>query len=254
MQTIGLVRLCNPFRLPVGTRPTLTLFQLSCELRTSSQLNYCAGPTSSLPERPKRPANAFIRFVRSVRASLLAKNPNATPGQISKLAAIQWQVLDPASKSKLTDEYMKEQAVWLQENSKYLNQLTDQQKNEIREARAQKHDDKVKREHRKRVKELGKPKRPLNGFLLYCADNKAINLSKEENKLEIKKMAEKWGKLSDAEKEPYTRRAAEALVKFHTDLSKWEEEMMAQNNMDVIRRKNVIIPPRKGTSKSLSRQ
>lgn len=195
--------------------------------------------------KPKRPINAYIRFVQSVRSTLYAKNPKASPADISKLAGAEWQVLDPASKAKLEAEFKKDQAVWLQQNAKYLSQLTDEQKVDIRQARAEKSEEKAKREHRKKVKDLGKPKRPLNGFLLYLTEFRPKNLNKDENKEQIKLIGQKWSQLSEAEKAPYNSRAAEALVKYHEDVNQWEEKMIAQDHLDVVRRKNLILPPPK---------
>uniref|UniRef100_A0A1Q3F5F9 Putative transcription factor a mitochondrial n=1 Tax=Culex tarsalis TaxID=7177 RepID=A0A1Q3F5F9_CULTA len=199
-------------------------------------------PAGTLPVKPKRPVNAYIRFLQSIRPELKTKNPKASPTEISKLAAVQWQVLDLANKTKLEEEYKKEQAIWLEQNAKYLSQLTDEQKEEIRQNRVEKSEVKAKREHRKRVKELGKPKRPLNGFLLYCQDQKPKNLNREENRSQIKSLSEQWSKLSEAQKEPYQRRAVDAVAKYREDMLKWEEKMIAQDNMDVVRRKNVLIP------------
>lgn len=242
MQVNNLVRLFNSSRLRVSSRTSLPSYQLAAGIQTTTYLSDPAASASKLPEKPKRPINAYIRFVQSVRPSLHAKNPKASPTDISKLAAAQWQVLDAASKAKLEEEYKKEQAVWLQKNAKYLSQLTDQQKVDIRQARADKTEEKAKREFRKKVKELGRPKRPLNGFLLYCADVKPKNLSKEENKQQIKLMAQKWAQLSDADKAPYNARSAAALVKYREDIKQWEDKMIAQDHLDVIRRKNVILP------------
>lgn len=44
-------------------------------------------------------------------------------------------MLDSAAKAKHEDEFKKEQAVWLQKNAKYLSQLTDQQREDIRQVR-----------------------------------------------------------------------------------------------------------------------
>lgn len=238
----GLVRLLNSSRLCVSSRTSIPSYQLTAGLNTSTPLWDPVGSDSKLPPRPKRPVNAFIRYVQSVRSSLHAKNPKASPADISKLAATQWQVLDAASKSKLEEEYKKEQAVWLEENAKYLSQLTDQQKEEIRQTRAEKTEEKAKREYRKKVKELGKPKRPLNGFLLFCADVKPKNLNKQENQSQIKLMGQKWAQLSEAEKAPYNSRAAEALVKYHEQMKQWEDKMIAEDHLDVIRRKHIILP------------
>ncbi|EAT34084.1 AAEL013643-PA [Aedes aegypti] len=251
MQVNNLVRLFNSSRLRISSRTSLPSYQLAAQFQTTSHLSDPAATSgSALPEKPKRPVNAYIRFLQSVRPSLLAKNPKASPTDISKLAAAQWQVLDPASKSKLEDEYKKEQTVWLQKNAKYLSQLTDQQKQDIRQARTEKTEEKAKREYKKKVKELGRPKRPLNGFLLYCADKKPKNLSKEENKLQLKLMAQKWAALSEMDKAPYNTRAAEALVKYREDIKNWEDQMIAQDHLDVIRRKNLILPPTKMDGKT----
>lgn len=246
MQVNGLIRLLNASRLCISSRTSLPSYQLTAGIQSSAHLSDPAASGSKLlPERPKRPINAYIRYVQSVRSGLHAKNPKATPMDIAKIAAAQWHELDPATKSKLEAEFKKEQAVWLQKNAKYLSQLTDEHKDELRQAREEKTEERAKREYRKKVKELGKPKRPLNGFFLFSAGFKQKNLNKEENRAQIKLMAQKWSQLSEAEKAPYNARAAEALVKYREDMKKWEEKMIAQDHLDVIRRKNIILPAKK---------
>lgn len=233
------------------SRPAASLpYQLNCGIKTSTQLLFPASKEVTLPEKPKRPSNPFIKYVKTVRASLMTKNPRASPPEITKLAAVQWNQLDTAAKSKLAEEYKNELSAWLQQNAKYLNQLTDQQKEDIRQARLKKTEDKVKRDHRKRLKELGKPKRPLNGYLLFCFDDRPTKLNKEENVRFLKTKAERWGKMTDAEKDPYNRRAADGLVKYHNDVKAWEEKMSAENNLDVIRRKNIIVSETKDAKKT----
>ncbi|XP_053695383.1 transcription factor A, mitochondrial [Sabethes cyaneus] len=250
MQAFGLVRLFNSKAFSVTTRSTTLLpYQPNCGIKTSTQLFFPASNESTLPEKPKRPCNPFIKYVQSVRASLAAKHPKAPPYEITKLAAVQWNDLDAAARMKLSEDFKKEQSVWLQQNAKYLNQLTDQQKEDIRQAREKKSEDKVKREHRKRLKELGKPKRPLNGFLRFCLEHKPNKLNKEENLAHLKRMAEVWGKMSEEEKGPYNRQAADEMVKYRDVVHEWEEKMLTQNNLDVVRRKNIIISEKKGTKK-----
>lgn len=251
MQAFGLIKFFGSSAILVTNRSAGSLpYQLNCGIKTSTQLFCPNSKGSTLPQKPKRPANPYIKYVQSVRAPLLAKNPTATPPEITKIAANNWSQLDASIKSKLAEEYKKEQAVWLQENAKYLNQLTDQQKDEIRQARLKKSDDKVKREHRKRLKELGKPKRPLNSFLMFALERKPTKMTKEDITVHLKSMGERWAKMSNAEKEPYNKRAADGLTKYHSDVKEWEQKMSAENNMDVIRRKNVIIPEKKTTKKS----
>lgn len=247
MQMNRLVRLLNSWQLFTSSRTSLSPYQLTAGLRTSLPLPDTATSDAKFPKRPKRPVNAYIRFAQSIRNTLHAENPKATPTDVSKLAAAQWQVLDSASKLKLEEEYKKEQAVWLQQNAKYLSQLTDQQKDEIRQAREERTEDKAKRVYRKKVKELGRPKRPLNGFFLFCAELKPKNLNKEENKSQLKLLGQKWSQLNEEEKAPYNARAVEAMAKYREEIKQWEEKMIAQDHMDVIRRKHIILPTKKQT-------
>lgn len=39
------------------------------------------------------------------------------------------------------------------------------------------------------------------------------------------------------------RRAAAAVAKYREDMLKWEEKMIAQDNVDVVPRKNMLISP-----------
>uniref|UniRef100_A0A182TCJ6 HMG box domain-containing protein n=1 Tax=Anopheles maculatus TaxID=74869 RepID=A0A182TCJ6_9DIPT len=188
--------------------------------------------------------NAYIRFVQGIRSSLASANPKASPTDISKLAAVKWQSLDQASKAKYEEEYKREQAVWLQKNAKYLSQLTDAQKEEIKLERQQRNEGKVKREQKRLLKELGRPKRPMNGYLRFCAQNKpALGLSKEDNKMQMKNLGMQWRRLSDAERERYSKEAEADMKRYQEEMKQWEDKMLASENMEAVRKKNVLLPP-----------
>lgn len=195
-------------------------------------------------EKPKRPVNTYIRFVQSIRTSLATANPKASPTDISKLAAVKWQALDQTAKTKLEEEYKRDQAVWLQKNAKYLSQLTDAQKQELKQERQQKQEEKGKRDHKRMMKDLGRPKRPINGYLRFCAHNKPkTGLSLEENKMQMKNLGLQWQRMSDAEKEKYNREAEEDMKRYHKEMKDWEDKMLASDNIDAVRKKNVLLPP-----------
>lgn len=246
MQFNSLLRLvCSP-RLLVASRQTVPATTTHCSGFHATAAVYDDGgmSKSAIPEKPKRPINAYIRFVQSIRSSLASANPSASPTDISKLAAVKWQTLDQASKAKLEEEYKRDQTVWLAKNAKYLSQLTDAQKQELKLERQQKQEDKVKREHKRLMKDLGRPKRPLNGYLLFVANNKPKpGLSKEENKLQMKSLGHQWKHLPDAEKERYTREAEEEKKRYHEKMKAWEDKMLATDNVEAVRKKNVLLPP-----------
>ncbi|XP_055637778.1 transcription factor A, mitochondrial [Toxorhynchites rutilus septentrionalis] len=240
-----LVRLFQSPRLWITSRPTGLPYQVNSSITTTAYSADQSATNSKLPEKPKRPINAFMRFLQSVRSSLRAQHPSASTPEIARLATAQWQVLDAKAKSKLEDEYKKDQAVWLQKNAKYLSELTDDQKESIRQAQQDKSERKAKRECRMRAKQLGKPKRPQNGFLLFVSEHASKTASKEDNIAQVKSLAQKWAKFTDVEKKPYNSRALDALLKYQNDMRIWEEQMVAENNLDVIRRKHILLPEKK---------
>uniref|UniRef100_A0AAG5DUM9 HMG box domain-containing protein n=1 Tax=Anopheles atroparvus TaxID=41427 RepID=A0AAG5DUM9_ANOAO len=246
MQFNSLVRPLLSARLVLTTRQTAPDATTHCAgLHITAAVNDDGGlPKSATPEKPKRPVNTYIRFVQSIRSSLASTNPKASPTDISKLAAVKWQTLDQSTKTKLEEEYKREQAVWLQKNAKYLSQLTDAQKQEMKLERQQKQEEKAKREQKRMMKELGRPKRPMNGYLRFCAHNKPKQgLTLEENKMQMKNLGLQWKRLSDADRERYTREAEEDMKRYHGEMKEWEDKMLASDNMEAVRKKNVLLPP-----------
>uniref|UniRef100_A0A182NB24 HMG box domain-containing protein n=1 Tax=Anopheles dirus TaxID=7168 RepID=A0A182NB24_9DIPT len=252
MQFNAMARFLCSSRLLLSTRQTSTPFaavQIS-GLHSTTCLNV-DGTSKAMPEKPKRPVNAYIRFAQSIRSSLATSNPKASPTEISKLAAVKWQTLDQASKTKLEEEFKREQAVWLQKNAKYLSQLTDAQKQELKAERQLRADEKVKRDQKRLLKELGRPKRPLNSFLLFCAQHKPVSgLNKEENKVQMKNLGLQWKRLPESEKERYTKEAEAEMKRYQEEMKRWEDKMLASENMEVVRKRNVLLTPSPASSRA----
>ncbi|XP_053663297.1 transcription factor A, mitochondrial [Anopheles marshallii] len=246
MQFNTLARLlCSP-RLLLSSWQTGQLASAQCSgLHITTSLNFA----EAVPLKPKRPMNAYIRYVQGVRSSLASANPKATPMEIAKLAAVKWQSLDQTSKTKYEEEYKREQAVWLQKNAKYLSQLTDAQKEEIKLERQQRNEGKIKREQKRLLKELGRPKRPINGYLRFCQQNKPVlGLSKQDNKMQMKNLGLQWRQLTDAEKEPYNKEAEADMKRYQEEMKKWEDKMLSTENVEAVRKKNVLLPPSPASS------
>ncbi|XP_062551587.1 transcription factor A, mitochondrial-like [Armigeres subalbatus] len=243
MQMNNLARLFNCVQLKINSRTALPSYQLANTLNTTSFLSDQAASDPTLTEKPKRPINAFLRYYQSVRPILQAKNPTVSLMDISKLVSAQWKDLNATKKTKLQREFNADHAIWLQKNAKYLEQLTDQRKQDIRQARADKAAKRAKREHRKKLKELGRPKRPLTAFLLYHFDKRPNKLTKDQIKSLVKQHALEWSHMSNEEKDQYNKRSAEALAKYREDVAQWEKEMIARDHVDVVRRKHAANIP-----------
>uniref|UniRef100_A0A182QYD5 HMG box domain-containing protein n=1 Tax=Anopheles farauti TaxID=69004 RepID=A0A182QYD5_9DIPT len=252
MQFNAMARLLHNSRLLISTRQTGAPFGnlQSSGLHSTASLND-DGTSNAMPEKPKRPVNAYIRFAQSIRSALATSNPKASPTEISKLAAVKWQTLDQASKAKLEDEYKREQAIWLQKNAKYLSQLTDAQKQELKTERQNRIEEKVKRDQKRLLKELGRPKRPLNSFFLFCAQHKPVQgLTKDENKEQMKKLGLQWKQLSGSEKERYVKEAETEMKRYQEEMKKWEDKMLASEHTEVVRKRNVLLPPTPASSRA----
>uniref|UniRef100_A0A2M4AYQ6 Putative transcription factor a mitochondrial n=1 Tax=Anopheles triannulatus TaxID=58253 RepID=A0A2M4AYQ6_9DIPT len=247
MQLNSLIKLFNVPRLLLSSRqsnlPLTAVATQSCGLHLTVPLDNATAKAGTL-QKPKRPVNAYIRFAQSIRADLAKANPSASQMDLAKLTSAKWQTLDQPSKARLEEEYKRELAVWLQQNAKYLSQLTEAQKEELKQDRQQKADDKAKRDLKRTLKQLGRPKRPINGFLRFCSQYKPKpGVTQAEHKDQMKSLGEKWRSMSASEKERFNREAEEAITRYQEEMKQWEDKMLAMDNGDLVRRKNALLSP-----------
>lgn len=111
--------------------------------------------------------------------------------------------------------------MWLKANESYNKILTKEQKlaikneririKEVDEERAK------KSELKSHLKELGKPKRPTNAFLLYYADES------KKSKTNVQTIKTKYGALSESQKAAYKQKAAALLEEYRwaTAIHRW---------------------------------
>uniref|UniRef100_A0A2M4BWI4 Putative transcription factor a mitochondrial n=1 Tax=Anopheles marajoara TaxID=58244 RepID=A0A2M4BWI4_9DIPT len=245
MQLNSLIKLFNVPRLLLSSRqsnlPLATVGAQSNGFHSTIPLENAKAATV---QKPKRPVNAYIRFAQSIRADLAKANPSASQMDLAKLTSAKWQTLDQPSKARLEEEYKRELAVWLQQNAKYLSQLTEAQKEELKQDKLQKADDKAKRDLKRTLKQLGRPKRPINGFLRFCAQFKPKpGVTQTEHKQQMKALGEKWRSMPGSEKERFNREAEEAITRYQEEMKQWEDKMLASDNGDLVRRKNALLNP-----------
>ncbi|XP_035773130.1 ARS-binding factor 2, mitochondrial-like [Anopheles albimanus] len=247
MQLNSLIKLFNVPRLLLSSRqnnlPLAAVATQSNGFHSTVPLENATAKAAAM-QKPKRPVNAYIRYAQSIRADLAKANPSASQMDLAKLTSAKWQTLDQPSKARLEEEYKRELAVWLQQNAKYLSQLTDVQKEELKQDRQQKAEDKAKRDLKRTLKQLGRPKRPINGFLRFCAQFKPKSgVTQGEHKEQMRALGEKWRSMSASEKEQFNREADEAIARYQEEMKQWEDKMLAMDNGDLVRRKNALLSP-----------
>jgi len=204
----------------------------------------------SIPPKPKKPLTPYFRFIGQVRQQVKMENPDLKVTDLMKKVAEKWDKLDEENKNSYILAYKKEMAGFTPILEKYQLSLTPEQKEMQQQIKFEKQISKERREKRKRLKELGKPKRPPSGFLLFLMDKVPPGSSIVVHQEVAKIWTPKWKALSDAEKAPYNLKYKQELAKYQKEMSKWEEKMLKQGNEDLVRLNHLPKPTKEKAAKA----
>ncbi|XP_017084941.2 transcription factor A, mitochondrial isoform X1 [Drosophila eugracilis] len=207
-----------------------------------------------LPPRPKKPLTPYFRFMREQRPKLLASNPKITTIEAVRQLSKNWSDADAQLKERLQAEFKKDQQIYLEQRTKYDATLTDEQRAEIKQLKQDLIDAKERRQLRKRVKELGRPKKPASAFLRFIASERTNTPqgAKQTYREWHQKTTAKWTRLSDSEKDVYLQESRKEMEIYRKAISVWEEKMIRLGHIDVVRHGNLIDPPEPKTRKTQS--
>lgn len=81
-----------------------------------------------IPERPKKPLTAFLRFLNQHKAAVIKNNPHLRYLEIPQACAKKWYETDESIKSELQKQYQKEKIEYLKKLVEFESRLTDEQK------------------------------------------------------------------------------------------------------------------------------
>ncbi|EDW39146.1 GL13929 [Drosophila persimilis] len=205
-----------------------------------------------LPPRPKKPLTPYFRFMREMRPKLIATNPTITTIEVVRQLAKSWVDADTNLKERLQVEFKKDQQVYLEQRTKYDATLTDEQRAGIKQLKKDIGEAKERRQLRKRVKELGRPKKPASAFLRFIISERVNTPQTPQQTYREwhQKTTAKWSRLSDAEKAVYIQETRNELEIYKKAISVWEEKMIRLGHIDVVRHGNLIDPPEPKTRKA----
>ncbi|KAH8264019.1 hypothetical protein KR038_000506 [Drosophila bunnanda] len=205
-----------------------------------------------LPPRPKKPLTPYFRFMRDQRPKLVAANPKISTVEVVRQLSKSWADADAKLKERLQAEYKKDQEVYVEQRTKYDATLTDDQRAEIKQLKQDLVDAKERRQLRKRVKELGRPKKPASAFLRFIASERTNSPQdpKQTYREWHQKTTAKWTRFTDSEKESYMQESRKELEIYRKEISVWEEKMIRLGHIDVVRHGNLIDPPEPKSRKS----
>uniref|UniRef100_A0A1A9WVQ1 HMG box domain-containing protein n=1 Tax=Glossina brevipalpis TaxID=37001 RepID=A0A1A9WVQ1_9MUSC len=198
-----------------------------------------------LPPKPKKPLTPYFRFMMENRPKIKIENPKLPPKDIVRLVSKKWESTEPSIKTQFQEKYQKDRLKYIETRTKYEANITDEQRKEMKQLKLEMREVKEKRLMRKRMKELGRPKRPLPGFIKFVAKERVNTppLPKQPWRDWFKKAAIKWSQLSDDEKGVYINETRKELETYRKEVALWEEKMIRQGNVDVVRHGSLIDPP-----------
>lgn len=162
-----------------------------------------------LPAKPKRPVSPYFRFMNEVRPTLQTKNPKLKQTEIVAMIAKMWDSMDANKKAKYSQGFSEESAAYAEQAAKYRNNLSEEDVRKIKEVRFDQRARKSFLLQKKKCRDLGKPKKPISGFLRFLHKQPKDRQPKETHVDFIKRVSDKWHVLSDAEKAKYNLTAAE---------------------------------------------
>ncbi|XP_023297483.1 transcription factor A, mitochondrial isoform X2 [Lucilia cuprina] len=200
---------------------------------------------AGLPPKPKKPLTPYFRFMKEQRPKIQAANPNLSIVDIVRKVSKEWVTADSSLKQRLQEEYKKEQQKYVEARTKYDAKITDEQRSQLKELKQELIDAKERRMMRKRIKELGRPKKPASAFLRFIAKERMLTPQTTNQTFREwhQKATAKWGTLTDEQKHVYIMESRKELEKYKVEISLWEEKMIRLGHIDVIRHGNLIDPP-----------
>ncbi|XP_055680850.1 transcription factor A, mitochondrial [Lutzomyia longipalpis] len=226
----------SPLRGLLSAKTTLPLVQNAQNVSSKS-----AEERLGLPPKPKKPLTPYFRFMKEIRPKILAENNQISMTDVLKNVAKQWATVDDVRRQKYQEEFKKDQAVYLQKMTQYKSKLTDEQKENIQIMKESIAEAKEKREFRKKLRQLGKPKRPQSAFLIFLNDERKKNPQKGAATREwLNEAAAKWTNLPQKTKDTYVQVSTANREKYQEELGKWEKQMVKQGHLDVVRQEALI--------------
>ncbi|XP_019635317.1 PREDICTED: transcription factor A, mitochondrial-like [Branchiostoma belcheri] len=208
----------------LGARPAAPLLQFSrCFVQSSSKF----------PVPPKRPANAYIRYVNQKMPSVRSQNPGAGQNEIVRICASLWKQLSDIEKQPYVTEAAAEREKYKSEYEDFKSDFTIEEWGEYQDSRRQRRQKLKNRRRREELHQLGKPKLPPHGYGLFVKD--MLSGGSGNMAQQMKDMKGQWNNLAEAEKQKYMSEASKAKEKYDSEMQAWEKKMVEQGRPELVR-------------------
>jgi len=183
-------------------------------------------------ELPKKPMTSFFLFRQDIDQELKRQNPNASIGELGKMAGEQWKQVNDAQKEKYNklftdamDAYKTKMAAI--EADPKLSLLLSEIKAKKSTASKEKAYKKALQQKKSLLKDLGKPKNSTNSAYMVFSSEKFSSFHQKGTTASetAKKVADAWATLTEQQKQPYLEKYNKIKETYDAELVAWNEKM-----------------------------
>ncbi|XP_077249601.1 high mobility group B protein 13-like [Tasmannia lanceolata] len=206
------------------------------------------------PLKPKKALSAFFLFTNERRAAILAENKNVL--EAAKITGEEWKNMSEEKRApyeeiakKQKEEYLREMDVYkqkkdeeaatLQRNEEEIKKVQKQEalqllkKKEKTENIIKKTKEKKKKQKEDKKVDANKPRKPASSFIFFSKETRKELLQERpgiSNSTLRALVSVKWKELSEAEKQIWSDKAAEAMVAYKKELEEYNKSVAMDSN------------------------
>jgi RecG-like helicase len=176
-------------------------------------------------ELPKKPMTPWVNFYTKNLSVFKKSYPTLSPPELMRKLGKEWANVPEKDKSKLQEFYKKENEAFKAEMAKVPQEQLDNIKS-VKKLKNTKDNVKSAKEELLNLQtSLGKPKRPMSSYLLYCEDRRASLSSTLSAPEKMKLLGAEWRQASAKTKAVYEKKSSELIEKYNKDLDSWSMKM-----------------------------
>ncbi|XP_077310291.1 transcription factor A, mitochondrial [Lithobates pipiens] len=192
-------------------------------------------PTADPPkEPPKRPMSSYFRFASQQRPRIFRQYPEASVVEVAKITGSEWRALSEAERQVYIDAARVDILKYREIYKQYKESLDPLDQELLKEDRKKTKQRRKKNRAKKESKLLGKPKRNVNAFAIFLAEN----YNETEGNTFSAKMnhiVHQWENLPSSKKQVYFQLSEDDKVRYQNELKAWEEQMIEIGREDLVR-------------------
>jgi len=222
----------NPSNLTMNSA-TMKPGNISVNLASNRQFSAAPSPA----EIPKRPNTPWVMFFKANLPEYRKKHPGAKVSDLMSKMSEEWKNLPAHKKGPMVAQYEAEKVKFQKLMDKVPEEVKEKAKEEKRQKKAFTSGRNAAAELKAMLERLGKPKRPLTGYMLFSKDRRARMTASELQKSPpdiIRMLGAEWKGLPEAQKQPYNDKYEKLKAEHDRVMEKWTEKMVREGKMSGI--------------------